>query len=316
MEVTIAAVADLLKRANRLVLTPHIHPDGDCLGSMLGLYDYLIGQGKEVIMLLDDDIPASFAFLPHIAEIQKPAQTVTADLLIVVDASDEKRLGAVKDKVKAPILNIDHHISNTHFADYWLVDSQAAATAEIIYGILKSLQAPVTAAMAVCLYTGLATDSGFFRYSNTSPQTMRFGAELIEYGAKPHIVSEQLELRQVESLTILAAVLQTLEFYEDGRLAMITVCPEFTAKGSDYTEGLVNYPRSLQGVDVAAMFKIVDDHTVRISLRSKGVDVSQIALELGGGGHARAAGCTFSGNADQAKAKIRELTAKQLKKLS
>lgn len=309
MEVSLASIGDLIDRYNHFILTPHIHPDGDCLGSMLALYHFLISRGKKVEMLLDDAVPASFSFFPGVDLIKHPQGIVSADLLIVLDSSDAERLGRVKDQVEAPILNIDHHLSNTHFADYWLVDSSASATAEIVYSLLKALGATITMDMALCLYTGIATDSGFFRYASTSPKTMRYGAELIEYGAKPHIIADLLETRSIESLTVMAEVLRTLEFYEDSQIAVITISPDIVSKGNDYTEGLINYPRSIDHVEIAVMFKIVDSNTIRISLRSKNVDVSSIAVALGGGGHARAAGCTFNGSVADAKQRVMELAS-------
>lgn len=309
MEVSLASIGDLFDRHHHFILTPHIHPDGDCLGSMLALYHFLISRGKKVEMLLDDAVPASFSFFPGVDLIKHPQGVVSADLLIVLDSSDAERLGRVKDQVMAPVLNIDHHLSNTHFADYWLVDSSASATAEIVYSLLKSLGAAITTDMAVCLYTGIVTDSGHFRYASTSPKTMRYGAELIEQGAKPHIIADLLETRSRESLTVMAEVLRTLEFYEDSQIATLTISPEIVAKGNDYTEGLINYPRSIEHVEIAVVFKIVDTSTIRISLRSKYVDVSAIAVTLGGGGHARAAGCTFNGSIADAKQRIIELAA-------
>ena len=312
MEVSLASIGKLLDRCEHIILTPHIHPDGDCLGSMLGFYHYLVNRGKKVEMLLDDAVPSSFSFFPGVDLIKQPQGVISADLLIVFDSSDVERLGRVKDQVVAPILNIDHHLSNTHFADYWLVDSSASATAEIVYSLLKFLNAALTTDMAICLYTGIVTDSGFFRYASTSPKTMRYGAELIELGVKPHYIADLLETRSKESLTVMAEVLRTLEFYDDSQIAVLTITPEIVAKGNDYTEGLINYPRSIENVEIAVVFKIVDTTTIRISLRSKNVDVSTIAVTLGGGGHARAAGCTFDGPVVAAKQRIIELASSVL----
>ncbi|MDU2065774.1 MAG: bifunctional oligoribonuclease/PAP phosphatase NrnA [Sporomusaceae bacterium] len=312
MKVTAAKVHELFAEAQHIVLTPHVHPDGDCLGAMLGLYFYLCQQGKKVDMLLDDIVPPYLFFLPGHENIFQPVSPVQADLLVVLDASDEERLGKVKETVKAPVLNIDHHVSNTAFADYLFLDTAASATSEIIYGLLRETKAVVSADMAVCLYTGIATDSGFFRYTNTSPQTMRFAAELMEAGAQPHKIAETLELRSVESLTTMADILKTLEFFADNQIAFLTASPEVLAKGSDHTEGLINYPRSIEGVEVSALFKVVDEQTVRISMRSKHVDVSKIALALGGGGHVRAAGCTFIGTISAAKEMIYKLAVREL----
>lgn len=301
---TLPEIRQRLQASQKIVLTPHIHPDGDCLGSMLGLYHVLKSQHKEVYMLLDDEVPKSFQFLPGQEEIGKPEKEIEADLLVIVDASDFERIGHVKNVVKAPILNIDHHISNLHFADYLYLDSGAAATGEIIYDLLKEMIESLPLESAICLYTAIATDCGFFRFANTQAKTMKIAADLIELGVKPYKIAEALEVRSVESLQIMAEVLQTLQFYHSGKIAAISVSEQIMDKGKDHTEGLVQYPRSLEGVDVAIMFKEVDQQTLRVSMRSHETDVSQVALMFGGGGHQRAAGCTLLGPIEESKQKL------------
>ncbi|WP_371371213.1 bifunctional oligoribonuclease/PAP phosphatase NrnA [Sporomusa aerivorans] len=320
MEVSIAQSAKLLDGASRIVLTTHVHPDGDALGSLLALYSFLILEGKNVRMILDDEVPRAFKFLEGWEKIEKPGTLVeTVDLLVVLDASDAERIGEVKKAIKAPILNLDHHISNVKFADYWFVDSQAAATGEIIFKLFKTVKAKVTDKMAEALFTAIATDCGFFRYANTSAQTLSFAAELVELGAKPQLISEQLDTKPRIVMEMLPRVIETLEileFGQSGNIASIVLEREVIAALKDDTDGFINYPRNIDGVEIAIMFKEVDANCVRVSLRSRTVDVSKLALSFGGGGHARAAGCTVNEPLANAKAVIfkaaREYMAKGL----
>lgn len=303
MEIALQDVARKLSGANTLVLTGHIHPDGDCLGSLLALYAHLLKAGKNVEILLDDDIPALYSFLPGAENIRRPdGQSRGVDLLVVLDASDVDRIAGVREAVGAPILNIDHHISNTKYADFWYIDSKAAATGEIIYELLHLMGADVSKDMAICLYTAIATDCGFFRYANTTSTTHKQVADLLDLGVEPSVVSEYLETRPLSSIMTLTKVLATLETHANGKIAAITVTPE-VIEDNDSTEGLINYPRNIEGVEIAIMFRPTENGT-RISFRSRGADVSRLALSFGGGGHMRAAGCTVTGEFLAAKAQV------------
>ncbi|MDR7865505.1 MAG: DHH family phosphoesterase [Sporomusaceae bacterium] len=304
MEISLRRAARMLAEANRIVITAHIHPDGDSLGSMLALYAPLAACGKKVWLLLDDEVPAVYRFLPGAELIRRPEDDLAADLLVVLDASDADRVTAVAEAVRAKTLNIDHHISNTKFADYWYIDSQAAATGEIILDLLHLMKLEITADMAVNLFTAIATDCGFFRYANASSATLRHAADLIDRGAQPHVIAEQLETKPLASIMTLRSVLDSLEVYAGGRIAAVTVDIDPTENGAETTEGYINYPRNIEGVEIAVMFKPVDDSATRVSFRSRRCDVSRLALAFGGGGHARAAGCTVSSGLADAKEQI------------
>ncbi|MCE5285113.1 MAG: bifunctional oligoribonuclease/PAP phosphatase NrnA [Pelosinus sp.] len=295
MEVSLKRAAEILAKANNIIVTGHIYPDGDSLGSILALSEALASFNKKVQMYIDDDIPLVYHFLKGAENVQKPEGKVQADLLVVLDASDDERIGKVKSITDAPILNIDHHISNIKFADYWYLDTKAAATGEIIMALLNIMHAKITPDIAAALYTAIATDCGFFRYANTTANTMTQAARLIEHGAKPNIIAETLETKPLNTILALKEVLDSLEFYDDGKVATITLLPELI-EATSTTEGFINYPRNIEGVEVAVMFKVVEEGSVRISMRSKEVDVSKIALQFGGGGHKRAAGCTMPGD--------------------
>lgn len=300
-EVTEAEALALLKENQSFVLTAHISPDGDSLGSMLALYEFLVRQGKQVAVVLDDTIPDVFRMLPcwDVIRTVDEAGNLTPDLLIILDASSIDRIGRVAEIVQATTLNIDHHVSNQGFTDYRLLDSEAAATGELIYRLLDEARAPITREMATNLYTAIATDCGFFRYANTRPSTMRIGADLLAYGVEPNTIAEALEQVSLDTMRLTARVLQTMAFFAEGKIALITVTRDML-EHDESTDELINYPRKVEGVEVAVMLKQKDEHLVKISMRSKQADVSRIAVHFGGGGHIRAAGCSIEGTIDEA----------------
>ena len=293
MQISLTETAAELKAHERIVLTAHVNPDGDAIGSSLGLMHALKALGKEVQVFIDDDIPAAFSVLPGYELIGKPeeGQNIPADLLVAVDVSLD-RIGRVKEAVKAPTLNIDHHITNDGKADKLYLDGNAAATAEIIYQLIEELGVPCTQEMAMCLYTGLAMDTGWFRFSNTTPNTMRGAAALLACGAQPHVISEALEQRPFAEVQSLAFALQKIELLADGKVAGICL-DHASLQEHEAPEGLIGMVRVIEGVDIAFTLKEKEPGLCRVSLRSKGVDVTKIALKFGGGGHVRAAGCTI-----------------------
>lgn len=315
MEISLPQVAEMLHSANTIVLTAHVHPDGDSLGSMLALYEALQADGKKVYMLLDDVVPATYQFLPNWKKISKPVDNdrFTTDLLVVLDASDIERIGKVQNAVKAPILNLDHHISNTRFADYYYIDSKAAATGEIILALLKLMKSKVTADIGTCLYTAIATDCGFFRYANTTASTLHYAADLVEVGAQPQVISEALEQRSIANLITLTNVLQTIKTHYEGKIAIMTILPDLLNDPDENTEGFINYARSIEGVEIAILFRAIDERTVRISFRSHRADVSQVALTFGGGGHIRAAGCTIHDTLENAIEQVLPVAIAQIR---
>jgi len=316
MEVSINQILEKIQAADKILITSHIHPDGDSLGSMLGLSHYLLSLGKSVLVAIEDEVPPLFHFLPgnqsirHINDIEPLDQY---DLLIVLDTNPEiARIGKKLASLSGPILNIDHHLSNNRTADYYYIDSQAAATGEIVFQLLLLAKAEITRAIAVCLYTAIATDCGFFRYANTTAKTLQRAALLVEHGAQPNEISENLEAITLTDLTSLRDVLSTLELAADGRIAAVTLTPEILAQDISSTDIFINYIRKIIGVEIAIMYKVVDTDLVRVSLRSHGADVNQVAQEFGGGGHKRAAGCSVRGTIAAAKQQILKAAIAQL----
>ena len=311
---TLEEIAALLLAQDKLVLCPHVSPDGDALGSTLALKMALEKAGKKVTVMVDDDVPKAFGFLPQIDCFVKPAddEVVEADLLVVLDASSLDRIGKVAQAVKAKaVANIDHHISNTQFADYLYLNTEAAATAEILCNLVEKLGITPDKDLATCLYTGIYTDCGSFRYANTTPGTMRAAAKLLEYGARPNEISDALGTNTRANIEMLGKVLQTLAFYNDGKISTLEINSDLYDKDVN-TDNFISFARYIEGVDVAVLFKAVEPAVTRVSMRSQDTDVAAIALSFGGGGHIRAAGCTVELPLEQAKAKVLEAIGKAL----
>ena len=303
---TLKETGDLLLKSQRIVICSHINPDGDTLGSNLTLGLALKQAGKQVTMTVDDDIPTTFAFMPGITELVRlpEGSKLAADLLVVVDASSADRVGKVLEQVETPVLlNIDHHKTNTYFADYLYLDAQAAATCEIMYELLQTMKLPLNQEMAMCNFTGLYTDTGSFKYSNTTCKTMRTAAELLNLGVDPSYISDNIEIKSQATVAMLGKVLDTLTFRHNGAIAYVEISKDLYDKNVD-TDTFISYPRYIEGVEIALLFKEVEDGLTRVSMRSRRADVSKIALRFGGGGHVKAAGCSVHKHLQAAKDEV------------
>lgn len=306
-------IAAYLLQCRVIAVTSHQQPDGDSLGSMLGLYHQLTALGKTVHLLLDDEVPAMYRFLPGWEKIRRPLPEDNFDVLVVLDAGEWHRIGAAAQCQYGTVINIDHHPGNTIDARLSCIDTDAAATGELVYQLLRFLEAQSEKEkIAICLYTAIVTDCGFFRYANTSPAVLRIAATLVEWGASPKDIAENVETRTAASLAALGKVLDTLEIHADGKIAFISLDQELAAS-VESTEGFVNYPRAIEGVEIAALFKETESGTIRVSLRSKNADVNAVAKAFSGGGHHRAAGCTVKGTLAEAKIKVLKQATAQLK---
>ncbi|WP_349687898.1 bifunctional oligoribonuclease/PAP phosphatase NrnA [Acidaminococcus sp. DS4831] len=315
-EVDLREAWQLLMGAQSLVLVSHVGPDGDTLGSTLGLARALKLAGKRVRLLVDDILPAVYQFLPGLEAYEQPkaGEKIPCDLTVVVDASSKDRMGEAEKCLSAPILNIDHHVSNTRYADYLLLDEKAAATGEIMYLMLEANRVPVDQELATDLYTAIVTDCGYFKYANTTPRCLRVAADLLERGVRPDEISDQLELKARNSVELLAKVLPSLHFYAGGRIATLEV-PFALYDKTISTESFIYHPRYIAGVDVAVLFKQVEPKSTRVSMRSKQVDVSKVAVAFNGGGHPKAAGCTIGLPLEEAKKALLEALEKALEAL-
>lgn len=295
MNISLEEAGKLLNKGNSFIITAHVNPDGDNFGSCLSLYIMLSNMGKSVRYVLDDKIDDKYKFLPGFENVEQLTDDMqlAADYLVVLDASPKNRCGKVVERCQGmPIINIDHHVSNEGLADYLYLDAKAAACAEIMYRLYREMGAEITTDIATCLYTGIATDCGFFRYSNTSSNTMRYAADLLDMGVKPNRISEALDARSYDHIKAMAEAMQTVEISEGGKVAGLFMTYDIV-KDLESTEDFIDQVRVIDGVDVAVFLKEKAPGLCRGSMRSKYSDVCKIAQSIGGGGHIRAAGCTL-----------------------
>jgi phosphoesterase RecJ-like protein len=296
----LADAAAVIRSSQSIVLACHVNPDGDALGSMLGLALALISLGKDVVCLSEDGVPDILRFLPGMELVSKTTDMSTFDLALVVDSGDLPRVGATVQPLISRaqrVVDIDHHVTAGAFGDIRVLDSRAASTAEIVYALLETLTVPITADIATCLFTGIITDPGSFRFQNVTPNTLRVAAKLLESGAPPAYISENVfENRTFAATRLLGHALSSLVQTPDGQVvwAHITV-QDFNALGAtdQDTEGVVNYVRGVRGAEVGVLFREMEPGKIRVSLRSReSVNVAEIAAQFNGGGHRMASGCT------------------------
>jgi phosphoesterase RecJ-like protein len=313
-----AALHDLIARRQRFLLTTHINPDGDGLGSEVATALWLEGLGKSVRILNDSPVPPAFHFLSgaHAMEAFEPEKAETrfaeADVLVVLDTSNRQRIGQlapVMERHAIDIAIIDHHVSHDGFGKVNVIEAGAAATAEIIYDLIVESGAPLTPPIAEALYVGLMTDTGSFRYSNTDGAAHRMAAALVDTGLDPQALHARVHSHGSPGrLRFFGEVLGALQMMDEGRLAVLEAAPEQFQRhglvGAD-TEGLVDMPRTIAGVEAVALFSEVDPGKVKVSLRSTGrVAIDQVCSRLGGGGHVHAAGVMMHGTRRQAMDRV------------
>lgn len=295
-------VAAILRQRRRFLVTGHLQPDGDAIGSMLALGEILRALGKDVVLYNPDSLPERYLFLPGTAAVVRVLpEGVRFDATLVVDCGDEKLLGPSwpgRD-VTGTVVVLDHHRSHKEFGDV-VLRTDACAVGEMVYRLAEHLGVPISRAAAECIYASMCTDTGGFRYASTTPDSLRIAAELVERGAQPWKTSWHLfEAWPLERLQLLTDVLGTLEVLDHGRVALLKVPRAVLARhgaSSDMIEGFINFARMIAGVEVSALVSEGDNGTVRTSLRSRGrIPVDAIAARFGGGGHLAAAGCSFEG---------------------
>lgn len=301
---SLADVATALQQSRNLVVSGHIMPDGDSIGSTLALGLALEKLGKKVTMICSEPVPETYQFLPGADRIQQELPPSDYDTLVMVDCSVQERLakqlhGLLKDGIT--VINIDHHVSTDTFADINYINSHAAATGEIIYDLLVNMGIDIDQPIALNLYTAIVTDTGSFRYESTTPATHRRVADLLDKGIQVGQVSKLIfDEKPIETINILKTVLPTLSISPCGKVAWISLdwaTKEKLQAKDEHTENLINYPRQIKGVEVALFFKALSRETVKVSLRSNHyVDVNKLAGNFGGGGHKRAAGCQIQGD--------------------
>lgn len=311
---TLKQIAKVITAAESIALLPHVAADGDALGSAFALALALSHMGKKVSVFLEEEVPFIYNFLPgkELSEVYTGMpQSQEIELALALDCGDLSRLGARKELFDSAemTVNIDHHPTNTKFAKYNDIDTSASATAEIIYKLLGLLGEKVDKAIATCLYVAIATDTGCFRYSNTKPLTHIIAADLIKSGVDVADVSQKVfDTSSYEKVKLTAEAIHSLELYEDGKIAVMSVAKELIkktgARDEDF-DGIINTARNIRGVEVAAMLRQLENDEVKVNLRSNyDFDVSAIAMAYSGGGHKKAAGFTIRSSLEQIKSKV------------
>jgi len=294
----------------KILITTHKNPDGDAIGSSLGWYNFLRKLNKDVRIIYRDSIPYFFDFLPNVRDVDSAEEIREEfDWVIITDVSDPKRTGFERIPAKKSLV-IDHHITAEPFTDFFIFEPDISSTCELSYYIMKLISPDlIDTTVAVPIYTGILTDTGGFNYSNTSPATHSVASELLEKGVEPYwVYSNIFERNRINKFKLLELVLKTLEFSLGQKVAHITLFRKFLEETGAYpeeAEGFINYPRSIDGVEVAVFFKEIEENFWKVSLRSKGkVNVAEVAKKLGGGGHKMAAGYEKRGDLVEVKGEL------------
>ncbi|MGB2962991.1 MAG: bifunctional oligoribonuclease/PAP phosphatase NrnA [Anaerolineales bacterium] len=310
----IQAFDSLIQRAERILIISHTRPDGDAVGSLIGLGLIFEELGKEVNLVLEDGVPKVFHHLPSYDKVFRETAGVY-DLIVVVDCSDIDRIGNVLDEYGEPDVNIDHHPTNTRFARVNLVQEDAVATAEMIYDLAEELSFPLNKAIAEALLTGLITDSLGFRTSNTSPKSLRIAADLQELGADlPDLHRKALGEKSLEAVKYWGQGLAKIN--QEDRLVWTSLSLD-DRKQADYTgrddADLINVLSMIRDTDISLVFVEQTNGTVKVSWRARpGFDVSKIAIQFGGGGHIPASGAEIEGKLEKVQEEVLQATKNAL----
>jgi phosphoesterase RecJ-like protein len=329
---------ELIGKSNKVLITTHTRPDGDGCGCIAAISETLTTLGKNVKMLLLSELPAWYEFLfEQKPEIFSKKTKIDSDLIVIVDTSSYNQLPELDKYLKQsdkPILVIDHHVTSDNLGDVRLIDNSAAATALIVFDLLKYAGWPITKKIAEALFVAVSTDTGWFQFDNTDSRTLKVCAELIDAGANPSRIYRDLYQNfSPQQFRLMVAMLNTLELHLYGRFATQHLTQEdFKKAGAKYsdTENLIDECRRISGVEAAALFVEQADGQVKVSLRSFAtnsiksvksvksvakcpVDVCKVAAKFGGGGHKMAAGAHLPGPIDNAKKLIFDAVAEQFK---
>ena len=295
---------DIIKSSNKILLLSHMNPDGDTLGSMCALYSMIYHRfKKKADMSVVSNIPYNYKFIPNIDLAERYFdKSLVYDLVITLDvAAIERTLDSkiLFDKAKSSI-NIDHHKTNPGFGDYQIINPDASSCGEVLFDIFKSENWSIDKDSAICLYTAIMTDTGNFRFENTSSSTLRAAADLVDAGANPNYIYKMCYETKTKNFVMFQNYcVNKAVFLEDNKIAYTTVYKKDLEKfsaGDDYTDGIAETLRAIDTTEVSFVAKEVDTKLTKISMRSKKVDVAEICSKFGGGGHTFAAGCTIKLN--------------------
>jgi phosphoesterase RecJ-like protein len=313
--------AALKNKKNKVfVVAAHIHLEGDAIGSELAMAGLLEALGKKVIVINEDLPPAEYNFLPGLKAIRHKMVSFDYDVAVLLDCSSVSRIGKAAKIIRKDrlLINIDHHVSNTRFADINWVSSKASSASEMVYELFKTLRVKMEKKDALFLYTGILADTGSFRYSTTTAFTHQMAADLLGYGLDVYGIYRYLhENKNFATVKALGKILQTLRKDKSGRVAWLEVRAGLIKKNpelAEQTDDIIQFARSLKQVEVALLFKEVRaNQEVRINFRSCGkADVNKIASLFGGGGHKMASGATVRGRFKDIVAEVVKQARKRL----
>ncbi len=309
-----------LKNSNNLFLATHANPDGDAIGSLIAMGLSLEALNKRTTLYNESPIPAVYRFLPFADRIVQYVDKANIyDTAIILDCSDLERIGKAISMVnKIPIIiNIDHHITNTCYGDFQLIKTSACATTEIVYKLMKDMAVPINKAIAASIYTGILTDTGSFRFSNTNRAAFKICEEMVELGVDPYSIAQHVYgTYSLDRIKLLNMALDSIEISYNGQLSMMTLTRDMFYETDTRTEdadGLINYAKSIENVKVAVLIQELQNKNKQfhVSLRSNGtVNVAEIASSFGGGGHANAAGFSIESTLSDLKSQIFKLADK------
>ncbi len=315
MRIDVKDAADFLRTRDNYLILMHASPDGDTLGSGYALCGALQRMGKKARAVCPDDIPKKFDYLMEAAK----EQIFEPENIVCVDIADTKLLGKMKEMGDKAALCIDHHISNTEYAERLLLKADYSSAAEAVFEVIKELSVPIDTILADCVYTGVSTDTGCFKFSNTTAKTHKTAAELMELGADfARINYVMFDLKSQGRIKLERTVLSNIHYYADGHIAVISVTKKLLSDipdvDSDDVGALSALSRQIEGVDIGICFKEKEDGIFKASMRSsEKINVSEIAAKLGGGGHKHAAGCSFDCPLEEAEKILVEKCAEAVK---
>ncbi|RNC70419.1 MAG: bifunctional oligoribonuclease/PAP phosphatase NrnA [Desulfuromonadales bacterium] len=307
----IEGIIEEIRTNGSFLITTHENPDGDAVGSSLALAGYLKRLGKDVTIHFCDPVPDLYTFLPLAGDVQQVLPDRDYDVCFVLDVGEFRRAGKqIADCRRiGKFINLDHHLTTDYFGAINYIDSKAAASGILVYRIIKAAGDVIDYEAALCLYTAIITDTGSFRYSNANPEAFAVSGELVATGINTWTIAEKLyESQPRQRLELLTLALSTMTISPKGDYASITVTLDMyekTGASAELTDGFVNYPRSIRGIEVSVFFREINPGLFKVGFRSKGkVDVSGLAAAFGGGGHHNAAGCTMSGSLEEIRHKV------------
>ncbi len=296
------ALARLIDQAESILLATHRNPDGDGIGSMLGMSGILNLMGKEHVVYCPDGVPKAYSFLgrlEHVVDRLEPDGSF--DLTMLLDTADESLFPEPfpSPEDRGTLAVIDHHVQHGEIGDL-IIRHRASSVGEILFDLVNELVWPMDRHIAECLYTSIVSDTGSFRYTSTTANTHRVAGELLSLGARPWVVATNLfEAFSLPRQRLLGEVLNTLEVSHDGRFASLVATPEMLTRTNARREdldGMINFGRSIEGVEISSMFRVESNGDIKVSFRSRGrCDVGKLAVRFSGGGHRNAAGCTLLG---------------------